>query len=64
MAETCAFPESAKGEEQLRVTCSRAGGNAAAKLSCGRKNLPRSGINCRPGGSFETKKSPVLLDFS
>src|SRR6267142_5445958 len=38
--DMCAFPNLFEGAERPRVTWGRAGGNAPADVSCGRKNLP------------------------
>ena len=58
------FPKSLRGAERPRVTWGRAGGNAAADVSCGRKNLPRRAAIAGFAGPNRMQESPVLLGFS
>ena len=51
------FPKALRGAERLRVTCRTAGGNAAADVSCGRKNLPeRAAIAGLRGSGSDARK--------
>jgi hypothetical protein len=62
--DMCAFPNLFEGAERSRVTWGRAGGNALADVSCGRKNLPERAAIAGLRGSGWMRESPVLLGFS
>src|SRR3954454_13044427 len=62
--DMCAFPNLFEGAERPRVTWGRAGGNATAEVSCGRKNLPERAAIAGFAGPERLREILVLLGFS